>query len=152
MTRLKRGQQKKRVCEDRAPAGFAEVDHTADRAISVWARSPGELFEQAAWGLFSLLGDLTHELPLSRHEISFVYDDLESALVDWLNELLYWHETQREIYSEFTVSFEGGILRGRFTGRPADAPQVVVKAATFHDLTVRQDHAGEWRATIVFDT
>ena len=134
------------------PAGFVEIEHTADRSIEVWAHTPGELFEQAARGLFSLMTDLSQITPLRHHEVILDMDDLESILVDWLNELLYWHETRGEIYSEFRVSLERGKLHARFAGRPAEPTSAVVKAATFHNLLVQQDDAGIWRATIVFDT
>lgn len=134
------------------PAGFVEIDHTADRAIEVWARTPGELFEQAARGMFSLTTDISQIAPRRYHELTLEVNDLESGIVDWLNELLYWHESRREIYGEFHVSLEPGRLRARFAGQPAEKIQAVVKAATFHDLQVQQDEAGTWRATIVFDT
>jgi SHS2 domain-containing protein len=138
--------------EPRASAGFVELDHTADRAIRVWAPSPAELFAQAARGMFALLADFTAEAAVSRYELVIEMDDLETALVDWLNELLYWHETRHEIYGEFTLLFEEGQLRARFAGQPAGGLRAVVKAATFHDLAIRQDQSGVWQTVVVFDT
>ena len=133
-------------------AGFIELDHTADRAIRVWASTPAKLFEQAARGMFALMADLSSVSSISRHELTIEVDDLESALVDWLNELLYWHETLHEVYIEFTVLLDETRLHARFTGGPVASMRASVKAATFHDLTIRQDHAGTWRVDIVFDT
>jgi len=138
--------------EQATPAGFEELDHTADRAIRVWARTPAELFEQAARGMFALMVDLSQVSTIARHDLTIEMDDLESALVDWLNELLYWHEMHHEVYSEFTVSLAEGQLRAQCAGGPVTSMQAAVKAATFHDLVIREDEAGVWRVEIVFDT
>jgi SHS2 domain-containing protein len=138
--------------EQPVPAGFVELDHTADRAILVWASTPAELFEQAALGMFALMADLTSVSVASRHELTIEVDDLESALVDWLNELLYWHETRQEVYSTFTVLLAEGRLQAQFAGGPVISMWAAVEAATFHNLVIQQDQAGVWRADIVFDT
>lgn len=135
-----------------SPAGFEELNHVADRAVHVWAPTLEALFEQAARAMFSLMADLAHIRPECRHEITLEAEDLEAALVDWLNALLFWRETQGEMYSEFQVRWEDGLLRGEFAGQPGHPTFAVVKAATFHDLRIAQDERGLWHATIVFDT
>ena len=138
--------------EQAPPAGFVELDHTADRAIRAWAPTPAGLFEQAARGMFALMADLMSISPLCSHELVIEADDLESALVDWLNELLYWHETHYELYNEFNVRLERNRLYARFAGQPVDSLPAVIKAATFHALAIRQNPAGGWQTEIVFDT
>ncbi len=133
-------------------AGFEELNHVADRAVHVWAPSLEALFEQAARAMFSLMTDISGIRPERRHEITLEAEDLEAALVDWLNELLFWRETQGEMYSDFRVRWENGLLRGEFAGQPGHPTFAVVKAATFHDLQIVQDEQGIWHATIVFDT
>ena len=134
------------------PAGFVELDHTADRAIRAWGCTPAELFEQAARGMFALMADDVSAPAEAHHTLTIEMDDLESALVDWLNELLYWHETRHEVYGDFSVHLEEGRMRARFAGWPAVALRTAVKAATFHDLAIRQDPSGSWQTDIVFDT
>lgn len=133
-------------------AGFEELHHVADRAVHVWAPSLEALFEQAARAMFSLMTDISAIRPERRHEITLEAEDPEAALVDWLNELLFWRETQGEMYSDFRVRWEDGRLRGEFAGQPGYPTFAVVKAATFHDLHIVQDEQGIWHATIVFDT
>lgn len=136
-------------------AGFEEIDHTADRAVHVWAPTLEELFRQAARAMFSLMLPLEEVPVVVRRESTLPMRDLETGLVDWLNELLFWRETHGEMYRDFGVSFEDGEnsrLRGWFEGGPASPRLAVVKAATFHNLQIRREDDGLWHATIVFDT
>jgi len=133
-------------------AGFREVEHTADRAMQVWADSPAGLFEQAARAMFSLMIDPDAVPPARRRTVTLQAADLEMALIDWLNELLYQRETRGEMYSEFGVTLEDSRLSAWFAGSPGSPAHAVVKAATFHDLHIGQGDDGLWRATIVFDT
>lgn len=133
-------------------AGFREIEHTADRSVQVWAESPAGLFEQAARAMFTLMIDIDTVPPARRRSVSLEAGDLETALIDWLNELIYQRETRGEMYSEFGVALADGRLSGWFAGSPGSPTHAVVKAATFHDLHVERDNAGVWRATIVFDT
>ncbi len=72
-------------------------------------------------------------------------------LVNWLNEILYLQETQREIYQEFKIaSLTDTELEATLQGAPSAPTIKFIKAVTFHDLQVRQTEAG-WEATIVVD-
>jgi len=133
--------------------GFREVEHTADRAVQVWADSLAGLFEQAAMAMFVLMvGDLPSGAGVCRHTVTLEMSDLETTLVAWLNELLFWRESRGEIYWQFGVMFEGAWLRGWFAGAPGEPRLGIIKAATFHGLKIVMDAAGVWRADIVFDT
>ncbi len=140
------------MSETRRAAGYREIEHTADKAVEVWAPSLPELFEQAARAMFSLMTDVDDIVPVSRHELTLEMPDAEVALVDWLSELLYWRETQGELYGEFHVSLRDGALHGTFAGAPGVPRSPVIKAATYHDLRVARRDDGLWQARIVFDT
>lgn len=133
-------------------AGYREIDHQADRAVFVWASTPAELMEIAARAMFSLMADLRKITACQRHCVQIDYSNLEEALVDWLNELLFWRETREELYAEFQVRLEDGRLEGSFAGCAGHPTNAVIKAATFHDLKVRAEENGIWQAAIVFDT
>ena len=77
--------------------------------------------------------------------------DLEMLLVEWLNELLFLHESQGELYNQFDIlELESGMVVGDVWGQAGQTTGASIKAATYHDLTVRQEK-GIWQATIVFD-
>lgn len=133
------------------PAGFREVDHTADWALEVWAPTIGELLCQAAWGLESLSGVAYH--PGARPqplEIRLEAPDAETALVEFLNELLFLRDTQGRWFRPQKVDYAQGVVRAQTVGRPLARVEKEVKAATYHNLRVERT-AGGWRATVVVD-
>jgi len=129
---------------------FEEVEHTADLALKVHGHSLEEIFANAAYGMFSLIADLEGLEPTISREISLESLDYEALLVDWLNELIYWHEVEDELYTRFTIhTLSPTTLTATVEGGKAEANRAI-KAATFHDLAIIQTEAG-YVTTIVFD-
>jgi len=130
---------------------FEELEHTADLALKVRGHSLQEIFANAAYGMFSLMADLGGVEPTVSHEISLESLDYEALLVDWLNELLYRHEVEEEIYTHFEIEALSPIsLSATVWGGKMAASKLTVKAATFHDLEIRETGDG-YLATVVFD-
>jgi len=130
---------------------FEEVEHTADLALKVHGHSLKELFINAACGLFSLMADLENLSPTVSHEVHLEAPDRESLLVDWLNELLYLHEVEEEIYTRFEIeTLSSTALSATVWGTQTEVSKLTVKAATFHDLAIREAEDG-YLATVVFD-
>ena len=77
--------------------------------------------------------------------------DYESLLVNWLNELLYLHETRREAYSDFAITeLSSQRMLAAVTGAPCTEAQMLIKAATYHGLSIAPTRSG-YKATILFD-
>jgi SHS2 domain-containing protein len=130
---------------------FEELEHTADLALKVRGHSLEEIFANAAYGMFSLMADLGELEPTISHEISLESLDYEALLVDWLNELLYLHEVEGEIYSLFEIeTLSSTTLSAIVWGGKMATSKLTVKAATFHDLEIRETGEG-YLATVVFD-
>jgi SHS2 domain-containing protein len=72
---------------------FEVVEHTADIGIKVYGKNLQQLYENAAYGMFSLLLDLEKVRPDKKLKISVEGGDPESLLVNWLNELIYLQAT-----------------------------------------------------------
>ena len=84
--------------------------------------------------------------------------DLELLLVRWLQELLYWMETEGELYTQFIIetlspprSAEPARLTATVAGVRGRSDRSPIKAVTYHDLSVSQTDEG-WEATVLFDT
>jgi SHS2 domain-containing protein len=130
---------------------FEEIEHTADLALRVYGRDMRELFANAAYGMFALMAEPSLEGPAREREVSLEAMDYESLLVDWLNELIYLHEVERETYSQFDIeALSPTKLKANVAGGPTKSKTKAIKAATFHDLAI-QETANGFVATIVFD-
>jgi SHS2 domain-containing protein len=134
-----------------ASAGY--FDHDAD--IGIIGRGPTveTAFERAATAVFAVITDPSAIRPLSRVEIAFDEDDLEFALVRWLNGLLSAAREEGLALAQFQLKRDGAHWAGMARGEPwrADLERgVEVKGATLTELSVARDD-GNWEARCVVD-
>ena len=134
---------------------YETFEHTADLGIRVRAAELDALFADAARGLFSVLvEDLDAVRP--EREVTVRIDGREKdyLLFDWLNELLFRFETERWLFSEFTVTVSDSGLAACARGEPVDLGRHQlsheVKAITYHHLGVEQTVDG-WCAEVIVD-
>ncbi len=132
---------------------WEELEHTADLSIRVWGESLADLFVTAAEGLTGLLAEAPGEVPLTTTETLHLNAmDVESLLVDWLNELLFLSEGETlRVFVAFEIeALSETALTARVRGGPVARFANYIKAATFHRLAVRQTETG-YETTLVFD-
>jgi SHS2 domain-containing protein len=130
-------------------------DHTGDVGIELEASEVSALFADAALALTATIADPAHLTPLPGPPISLAAADIDLLLVDWLSELLYRFETERWLPAAADVTLregpDGWQLDATATGGVTTREvRVLVKAVTYHGLTVRQLE-GRWRARVVLD-
>jgi SHS2 domain-containing protein len=130
---------------------YVEVEHTADWALRVWAPTLAELFIDAARGMYALAGAKPgSNLPERRH-VELSADDHESLLVAWLQELLYYTESEGLVFGEFQVELlDPPQLKAEVASEKSERLDKVIKAVTYHNLNIRRTNAG-YETTIVFD-
>ena len=129
---------------------YEEIEHTADYAIRVRGADLPGLFISAAQGMIALTGGAPG-VPSLRREIELEAPDLETLLVTWLEELAFLLETDGELYTRFEMLvFSPTALRARAEGGEADGVSKLIKAVTFHDLSIRETDIG-YETIIVFD-
>jgi SHS2 domain-containing protein len=135
-----------------APTPFEEVEHVADSALRVYGADWNALLANAALGMFSLMADWEDSLLSTEREIELRAVDSETLLVDWLNELLYLHELEGVVYTDFEIlSASPEALQAIARGTDRWRPRTAIKAVTFNDLSIEKTAEG-YTATIVFDT
>jgi len=131
---------------------FEELDHTADVGIRAYGASIEELFANAAAGMFSLITDLERVHPKGEVEVRVTGGDLGGLMVNWLQELLFLHETQQLLLCEFDVELRGLALSARARGEKIDKRhhelRLAVKAVTYHALKV---DPAKGVAEVIFD-
>ncbi len=129
-------------------SGFETMEHTADIGIHAWGDSIEEAFQQAALGMFSLIGDIDTAEEKGELIVMVENEDWGGLLVDWLSELLYVFDTERLFLCRFTVTIEKGEklrLTGRAFGEVYDPKKhgmhMEIKAVTYHMLEVDPEKA-----------
>ncbi|HZS35035.1 MAG TPA: archease [Methylomirabilota bacterium] len=129
----------------------------ADCAMDIEGRDAGDLFETAARALAELMID-PGTLPVTvERTIELEAAQVDLLLFDWLGELIFRKDRDREVFPEARVrisgdgpvrlaaSVRGGVIDPAGTERRADP-----KAVTLHQLRVTADETG-WRARVVID-
>lgn len=138
-------------------AGFRIVDHTADKAIEVWAADLGQLIEQAARGLVALLVD-TECLQASRQvQVAVEAEEAEVLLHDALAQVLHLVEddglvpvqVHLDTFSPETVRLDIEVVP---VAQAREHLHGMIKAVTYHNLEIAVDQCGLLRTQIVLDT
>ncbi len=133
-----------------AEAGYREIEHTADWELHVWGSDMPALLEQAARGMYALMGARLAAGPRARREIILPVVDRESLMVDFLSELLFLTEEEGLVFDEYHLVLDGDQLHARLDGAPLESLAKEIKAVTFHGMMVRETACG-LEVNIVFD-
>lgn len=129
------------------------LPHTADVGIVARGDSLAEVIANTAYGMFSLMYDLSDIKPEIEVIIEAAAVSPPELLVDCLSELIAVGETDDLVFVDFEVEAQGLRVTVTATGGSAAAVDLVgppVKAVTYHDLSCERtgDH---WRSQVIFD-
>ena len=143
------------VVKGRLMQGFEVMEHTADIGVVAYGQSLEQAFSNAAIGLFSIITDLTQVGETLRRDIVVTAPDIESLLVEWLNELIYVFDVDNLLFRRFEMAHLDSLhLRARCYGERVDPSRhqlkTGVKAATYHLLKVERYNSG-YKAQVIFD-
>ncbi len=132
---------------------FELIEHTADIGLIAYGRDLSEAFANAAYGMFSIMTDLSTLRAQDSRPVEVDADDYESLLFEWLNSLLYYFDTQMLLFKRFDVlEIDPRRLKAVCYGERFDPARheikIGVKSATYHMLEVdpRQN-----RVQVIFD-
>ena len=136
-------------------AGYEIVEHTADVGFHAWGATVAELFANAARALMAIATDPAAVSGNLERGVEIAGHDLESLMVNWLEEILYLFDTGKFAARDFVVDdIAPEWLRTRLIGEPRDparhAWRIIVKAITYHQIEVVQRN-GRWEAAIFVD-
>ena len=122
---------------------FETFEHEADIGIRGFGATAEEAFANAAKAMYSVMVDLTRVEQKEFRGVNVTAGDREQLLVEWLNGLLAVSDIERMVFSRFEVRIEGTALAGNAWGERLDRsrhePNVEVKGATYHQLSVREE-------------
>jgi SHS2 domain-containing protein len=132
---------------------YEVLEHTADVGLVARALDLNDLFETATQGMATIAGVYR---PGSGESIRIHLQgsDVEGLLVDWLNEILYEHDSRGAALRAVTVdSVESSAVTGSIEVSPLsdrDDEGIQIKAVTYHQLGVKRTDEG-WEARVFFD-
>jgi len=133
--------------------GFELLEHTADVGVRARGATLEEAFEQATLGLAEVLGARRPGRG-DTVAVEVTAGDPGALLVDWLNEVLWLHETRGHaaIAAVRVERIGGDRAAGSVTFSSTDPPAdgTFVKAVTYHWLRVGRD-AGGWLVEVYLD-
>jgi SHS2 domain-containing protein len=117
--------------------------------MDVFAPNLPEMFNNAALGLYHILGIRKGTGDRESVHIELEDIDLEGLLVAFLNELLYQVE-EGWVGEEFNIEIHETHLEAQLRMTPILDRQHDIKAVTYHELKIIQEN-GCCRTRIVFD-
>ena len=134
---------------------FEVLEHTADVGLMVYGQDLTSLFENAGEAFFHLITDLKKVRLRTERRIEIGKESLDRLMVDWLTDLLYFHDVENLLFKRFIVESVGeeGLranVKGEAYQEGVHVIKTGVKAVTYHQIEVRQESGG-WRARIIFD-
>jgi SHS2 domain-containing protein len=130
--------------------GFEEISHTADWSARVWAHDLPSLFIEAARAMNSLSGTVIGAGPRVARTFASKGPDVESLLVAFLSELVYYQEQENLAFDVFDLRVAGQWLKVEMEGAPIASVEKAIKAVTYHNLRIQRTTEG-FETTIVFD-
>jgi SHS2 domain-containing protein len=134
---------------------FKVLDHTADFMVEVQATDMRELFAEAARSMVAILTDPKTVEGTQALIVEVEAENLEQLLVTWLTELIFRHETELWLFSEFEIrAMTETRLQAKVWGEKLDPERHPIdreiKAVTYHRLGIEEEDGG-FRTKIVFD-
>ncbi len=127
------------------------LEHKADLKIRAFGQDKKELFRNALIAMSSALRAEAKSLG-PRRDIKIKSLNLETLLVDFLSEVLYLIQVNKEIYTDIKFKkFSDTEIKGQLICQKVERFGEDIKGVTYHDLGIHQKKDGTWQATILFD-
>jgi SHS2 domain-containing protein len=149
---------------------YEQIDISGDVGLCIRGQSLEELFENAAMGMSELIADVRGIEDTEEKNVTVTSGSYEDALIQWLNELVFLYDTYDFIGKKFhadikkntanqgTAATAGSnnsirldaTVSGGFFNPEINEGRLLIKAATYHDLSLKKIDSG-WEAVVIFD-
>lgn len=126
---------------------------TADIGFKAYGENLNEAFENASIAMFNIITDTSNVAPSKEIEFEISSEDEVSLLYDYLEELLFHHEVDFMLFSQFHVQIDENLcLRAKIKGEEIDwdkhERKTEIKAITFHKMYVKKTDHVELQAIV----
>ena len=140
-----------RITMEELHMGFEEISHTADWSVRVWAPDLPSLFAESARAMNALAGTVTGQSPRLQRTFKSEGPDVESLLVAFLSELVYYQEQENLAFDIFEIQLSDKQISVNMEGTQIISADKAIKAVTYHNLKSGRRQCVEWRLVLVFD-
>lgn len=135
---------------------FEYFDVTADIGFTAYGNTLNEAFENAGLAIFNIISDTSRIDSKIAKSFEITSEDEVSLLYDYLEELLFYHEIDFMLFSDFRVNIsksdEGYNLKATIKGEAIDwdkhERKSEIKAITFHMMDVKKTEHYELRVIV----
>lgn len=130
------------------------LEHTADIGIKITGNSITEIFWKAIHATADLLSGGIEIQPVIERGFSAEEENMKTALVSILEEIIYFFEKELFLPSVCSVNIENDLykinLKGNFVTAEDIKNGTEIKAVTYHQLEIKEV-GDEYQATVIFD-
>ena len=132
---------------------YEYFESTADIGLRAYGNDMNEAFENAGLAIFNIISDTSLIIPERKIEFEVASEDDVSLLYDFLEELLFYHETEFMLFSRFDVEIDEKFhLKALIYGEEIDwnrhERKTEIKAITFHKMEVNKTDHVELQAIV----
>jgi SHS2 domain-containing protein len=132
---------------------YEYFEATADVGLKAYGKDLNEAFENAGLAIFNIISDTSGIDALKEIEFEVSSEDDVSLLYDYLEELLFYHEVEFMLFSEFHVEIDDNLkLKAKIKGEEIDwnkhERKTEIKAITFHKMDVKRTDCVELQAIV----
>ena len=134
---------------------FQLLEHTSDVGVLARGATRQEALIEASKGLVSILVDPVNFQPLEERYFKAAGTDDAAQVVNWLNEILFFFDTEGMVFVEFDIDSWTDIeITGRARGERFNSDRhefrTAVKAATYHQFDSHSTASG-WEIRVFVD-
>jgi len=131
---------------------YETLEHKADLKIRAFGKTKEELFLNMLFGMAESQKAELKTKERTKREVKIKSLDSATLLVDFLNEVLYLSQVNKEVYpkAEFD-KFTDTEIKGKLIGQKVERFGEDIKAVTYHGLDIRQLKDKTWEAIVLFD-
>lgn len=135
---------------------FEYFDVTADIGFYAYGKNINEAFENAGLAIFNIISNTDNIGKFKSIDFEITSEDEVSLLYDYLEELLFYHEIEFMLFSDFNVNIEKTdkqyFLKAKITGEEINWDKhernCEIKAITFHKMAVCQNDIVKLRTIV----
>lgn len=130
---------------------FEIIEHPSDVGIIAYGENWKETFESAAFGMFSLMAEISEVEIKDSFEIEVKGEEREELFINWLNELIFLEDTKHVLLKDFNIyhltekELKAHVI-GEHIQQNLHELHRPIKAATYNQLEVK-----EKKAKVIFD-